>query len=84
MLIVHRCECGHLADWHTYSNLTGSDSCSALRCDCASPSYGKPQVIPSWRGTTEGTWLDTTVRRPACECQDCAELFTHSPDREVA
>ena len=84
MLIVHRCACGHLDLWHSYNNLTGTYSCAGYRCSCAQPSYNAPGMITSWRGTIDGTWLDTVVRRPECDCSDCAELFSNATNREVA
>ncbi len=84
MLIVHRCHCGHLDRWHSSSALTGTRSCSAPQCGCAQPVYDKPEVIPSWRGTIDGTQRDVVTRRPECDCRDCAALFTSATNKEVA
>lgn len=84
MLIVHRCECGHLDSWHSHSSLTGTHRCADPRCGCVKPSYGSPEVIPSWRGTIDGTRKDTVTRSPECDCPACAELFANATDKEVA
>ncbi|EIE99802.1 hypothetical protein [Saccharomonospora glauca] len=84
MLIVHRCECGHLDRWHSSNPLTGTRSCADYRCRCTEPIYGRPEVIPSWRGTLDGTWLDTVTRPPECDCGDCATLFAQAIGKEVA
>lgn len=83
-MIVHRCECGHPDLWHGTGDEGPRTSRCAPECGCGTPSYGPPEVIPSWQGGAEPTRLDPTVIEPGtdlpglpvlCDCEQCQALY---------
>ena len=77
-IIVHRCDCGHIADWHRLSE------CSGGLCPCTRrpetirtppetiPTYPTGQRQPVPTVSEPGTrWGEATL----CGCDQCHDLY---------
>lgn len=86
--IIHRCACGHPADFHLRTLKGDTVPCRMHRCGCGDVEPQQPEVIPTWRSDTPtGTAMpDPVLLQPGtvdlpngigrlCDCEDCQALY---------